>query len=194
MIIRAYMRASTNQQDAERARESLRTFADGKGWRIATYYVENASGASLERAELARLIDDSEAGDILLVEKIDRLSRLPYEQWQTLKGRLKSKGIRIVVLDQPMTHDNHESFISKALTEFMIDLAAGMAKDDYDTRRERQRQGIERARAKGKHLGRKADMELYARIRKLRAEGESLRVIAFLCNCALGTVQRALKD
>ena len=87
MFIRAYLRASTSDQDANRARENLEWFAQDQGHRIAARYVENASGASPERLELRRLLEDAQPGDILLVEAIDRLSRLPQSEWERLTSR-----------------------------------------------------------------------------------------------------------
>ena len=92
MFVRAYLRASTADQDATRARESLELFADNHDQRIAAAYVENASGASSERAELRRLLDDAQEGDILLVEAIDRLSRLPGSEWERLRSEIEGKG------------------------------------------------------------------------------------------------------
>ena len=74
--IRAYLRASTDEQDAGRAREQLKTFAAERGLQIVAWYVENESGAKLARPELFRLLADAHDGDILLVEQVDRLSRL----------------------------------------------------------------------------------------------------------------------
>ena len=102
MFIRGYLRASTDEQDAYRAKSDLMQFAKQKGVRIASFYTENQSGSKLERAELSRLIEDSHQNDILLIEKVDRLSRLPYEQWKLLKHQLVDAGLHIVVLDQPM--------------------------------------------------------------------------------------------
>ncbi|WP_160171184.1 recombinase family protein, partial [Vibrio sp. ER1A] len=79
MFIRAYLRASTTEQDAERAKSDLHNFAKQHNVRIASFYTEHLSGTKLERAELARLIEDSHRGDVLLIEKVDRLSRLPYK-------------------------------------------------------------------------------------------------------------------
>jgi len=76
MFIRAYLRASTCEQNALRARGALEAFAVGRGLRIAARYVENESGAKLHRPELFRLLADCEPGDVLLVEQVDRLSRL----------------------------------------------------------------------------------------------------------------------
>ncbi|MCP5904737.1 recombinase family protein, partial [Klebsiella pneumoniae] len=85
MFVRAYLRASTTEQDANRARESLQAFADGHGLKIAAWYVENESGASLARPELFRLLRDAQPGDLLLCEQVDRLSRLTTADWERLK-------------------------------------------------------------------------------------------------------------
>src|SRR3954453_5760932 len=72
MFIRAYLRASTDEQDAARAKDQLRAFATDRGLNIAACYTENESGAKLARPELFRLLNDSQPGDVLLVEQVDR--------------------------------------------------------------------------------------------------------------------------
>lgn len=76
MHIRAYLRASTKEQDARRARADLETFCKQRGLVVASWSVENESGASLQRPELFRLLADCRPGDVLLTEQVDRLSRL----------------------------------------------------------------------------------------------------------------------
>lgn len=199
MFIRAYLRASTAGQDADRARNELQAFVHEHNLRIASFYTEQLSGAKLERAELERLIEDSHRGDVLLIEKVDRLSRLPFEQWKALKQKLVEAGINIVVLDQPMTHavlshsDQQTSMISRVLTEFMIDLAAAMARDDYETRRKRQAQGIEKAKALGKYQGRKPDLKLRENIQLLLTEGKSWSQIQELLGCSRSTIAAVKK-
>jgi hypothetical protein len=85
--VRAYLRASTNEQDANRARDQLKAFASDRGLEIVAWYVENESGAKLSRPELFRLLADAHTGDVLLVEQVDRLSRLTAADWESLKGR-----------------------------------------------------------------------------------------------------------
>src|ERR1700730_14722072 len=75
-FIRAYLRASTDEQDAARARGQVEAFAAERGMQIAAWYVENESGASLARPELFRLLADAHEGDILVVKQVDRLTRL----------------------------------------------------------------------------------------------------------------------
>lgn len=199
MFIRAYLRASTTEQDADRAKNELQAFVHEHNVRIASFYTEQLSGAKLERAELERLIEDSHQGDVLLIEKVDRLSRLPFEQWKELKQKLVEAGINIVVLDQPMTHavlshsDQQTSMISRVLTEFMIDLAAAMARDDYETRRKRQAQGIEKAKALGKYQGRKPDLKLRENIQLLLTEGKSWSQIQELLGCSRSTIAAVKK-
>ena len=101
MFLRAYLRASTLEQNAERAKESLITFAADHGKKIASFYLENESGAILNRPELMRLIADAGEGDIILVEQIDRLARLKQPDWETLKLMLAEKRLIIVSPELP---------------------------------------------------------------------------------------------
>ncbi|MGR5269755.1 recombinase family protein [Vibrio astriarenae] len=201
MFIRSYLRGSSVDQDANRGRDSISKFCEKKGVRVASWYVENASGTTSDRAELHRLIDDSQSGDVLLIEKMDRLSRLPYEQWKELRQRLHDAGLHIVVIDQPMTHnvlgqgDNETSMISKVLTEFMIELGAAMARDDYETRRLRQRQGIEKAqKIHGKYRGKPRNEQLHNNVSMLLQDGKSWGQIVDLLGCSRSTVARVARS
>src|ERR1700730_6781494 len=95
-FIRAYLRASTDEQDARRARAQVETFAADRGMQIASWYVENESGAKLARPELFRLLADAHPGDVLLVEQVDRLSRLGAADWSRLKAELMARRMRAV--------------------------------------------------------------------------------------------------
>ena len=101
MFIRAYLRASTEDQFADRAKEMLEQFVQQRGHKIASYYRENISGTKLDRPELGRLLMDSHHNDILLVEQIDRLTRLSNSDWMTLKKQIEQHELRIVSLDVP---------------------------------------------------------------------------------------------
>src|SRR4051812_48849618 len=101
MFVRAYLRASTSEQDANRARLQLQAFVAERGLKIAAWYAENESGAKLIRPELFRLLADAQPGDILLVEQVDRLSRLSATDWERLKAQLMERRIRVVALDLP---------------------------------------------------------------------------------------------
>ena len=101
MLARSYLRASTDEQDATRARAAVELFAAEHGLNIVGTYVENELGAKLARPELFRLIADSRPGDVLLIEQVDRLSRLTAADWQKLRADLDAKQIRVVALDLP---------------------------------------------------------------------------------------------
>ena len=197
MLIRAYLRASTTEQDAQRAKEELKAFGAKFDHRIAGYYIENQSGTKLERPELNKLIEDSEAGDVLLIEKMDRLTRLPWGEWKTLKARIMEKGLVIVVADQPMTHtvftSGEQNSITLALTEFMLDLGAAMARDDYETRHKRQAQGIEKAKAAGKYRGRQPNLALHHDILDQLTLGRSYSQIQEKLGCSRATIAKVVK-
>ncbi|OBX35165.1 hypothetical protein A8U91_04236 [Halomonas elongata] len=101
VFIRAYLRASTDDQNASRARDTLSAFVEEKGLKVAAWYTENASGTKVDRTELSRLIDYAPYGDVLLVELVDRLTRLSKPDWDRLKGAIQSAGLRVVSLDLP---------------------------------------------------------------------------------------------
>jgi len=198
MFIRAYLRASTADQDANRARENLEWFAGDHNHKIAASYVENASGASSERAELRRLLDDAQVGDILLVEAIDRLSRLPQSEWERLRAEIEGKGLRVVALDLPTSHDaltksSSDEFTARmldAVNRMMLDMVAAIARKDYEQRRQRQAQGIAKAKEKGVYKGRPVDRDKHARIRELLEKDFSIRKTAEIAGAAPSTVQK----
>lgn len=189
MFIRAYLRASTDEQNAERAKAALNQFIQEHGQRIASYYTENISGTQLHRPELNRLLTDTQANDIMLVEQIDRLTRLNDHDWKQLKLMIEEKCIRIVSMDVPTSWqalDNsaltHNAPIIKAVLDainnMLIELMAAMARKDYETRRECQRQGIEIAKANGKYKGKQPDTERHQKVKSYREKGLSLKEIA----------------
>jgi len=198
MFIRAYLRASTEEQDAGRARASLEQFATDHNKVIASVYLENASGASADRPELLRLLKDARKGDVLLVESIDRLSRLPVEDWQKLKSAIDSKGLRIVALDLPTSHqgmqdtkdDEFTGRMLGAINSMLVEMMAAIARKDYEQRRERQAQGIEKAKADGKYLGRPVDKDLHKRVKELLKAGLGVRATARNAACSTTTVLR----
>lgn len=198
MFIRAYLRASTVEQDASRARASLEQFATDHGAVIAAQYVENASGAMVDRPELLRLLKDAHDGDVLLIESIDRLSRLPGDDWKRLKAAIDLKGLRIVALDLPTSHqgmrdtagDEFTSRMLSAINGMMIEMMAAIARKDYQQRRERQAQGIEKAKAAGLYQGRPVDEGLHKRVRELLSAGLGIRAAARHAQCSTTTVMK----
>lgn len=198
MFIRTYLRASTDEQDAGRARAALEAFVNSHGKVVASEYLENASGASADRLELLRLLKDARRGDVLLVESIDRLSRLPVGDWQQLKATIDAKGLRIVALDLPTSHqgmsdskgDEFTDRMLGAINSMLVEMMAAIARKDYEQRRVRQAQGIEKAKAAGKYLGRQVDADLHRRVKELLAAGLGIRATARHAACSTTTVMR----
>lgn len=200
-FVRAYLRASTKEQDARRAKKSLEDFAEEKNLNICSFYIENESGAKLQRPELFRLLDDCKSGDILLIEDIDRLSRLNGEDWDKLKTLLKAKNVRVVAVNVPMTHsalnssdaNDFDGRMIGAMGDMMIDMLAAVSRRDYEQRRERQAQGIAKARSEGKFVGRKKNLKLYDSIMKLINSGYTYQNIIDLLGCSSTTISKAKK-
>ncbi len=198
-FIRAYLRASTDDQDAGRARADLEGFATERGLKVASWYIENESGATLNRPELFRLIDDAHQGDTLLVEQVDRLSRLSGDDWETLKGDLSKKRIRIVALDLPSSWmsagaspDESTQGILDAINRMLIDVLAVVARKDYTDRRRRQAQGIEKAKTQGLYKGRRADTERHAAIADMLNRGMSWTQVCAATGASRSTVKRVV--
>jgi DNA invertase Pin-like site-specific DNA recombinase len=196
MFVRADLRASTAEQDASRAKAGLEAFAAERGLRIAAYYVKNESGASLSRPELFRLLSDCHAGDILLIEQVDRLSRLNAGDWEHLKRELQVRKVRVVALDLPTswmmtnTTDEMTARMMDALNGMMVNMLAAIARRDYTDRRRRQQQGIEKLKAEGGYKGRKEDVERNEAIMTMLRRGDSWNHVIAATGCSRSTLSR----
>lgn len=202
MYIFGYLRASTSDQNAKRAQSTLQKFVQEKGFRIAGWYIENESGASLQRPELLRLLDDAAKGDAIIIEQIDRLSRLDEKGWFTLKEMLHEKELKVISLDLPTSHialspqitDEFTGSMIKAINSMMMDMLAAIARKDYQDRRRRQAEGIKKAKEEGKYRGRQADSDLHEKIYQLRVVNKlSISDTAKLTNVSDRTVIRVAK-
>jgi DNA invertase Pin-like site-specific DNA recombinase len=199
MHARAYLRASTDEQDAERARRQVEAFAAERGLPIVGTYVENESGAKLARPELFRLIADSRPDDVLLVEQVDRLSRLSDPDWRKLRAELEARQIRVVALDLPTSWqlaapgDEFTARMFAALNAVMLDMLAAVARKDYEDRRRRQAQGIVKAKAAGAYRGRPEDTARNAGIAGMLRSGMSWTAIQAATGCSRATIAKVAK-
>lgn len=196
MTVRIYVRASTKEQDAERALPDLVMFSKKYGDKYVPYR-ENYSGTELERPKLTKLLNESEQGDILLVESVDRLSRLTQKDFDILKERIKQKGLRLIVADIPTTHvtasDNMTGELMSVINSMLIDLLATMARLDNEKRKERIKQGL--ARSGYKPTGKKANDEKHKQILDLSEHGNLTKdQIAKLADVGVATVYRVLRE
>ena len=147
-----YLRASTKDQDANRAKAALQAFASDKGLTVAGIYAENISGTKLDRPQLLAMLEAAEPGDICLCESVDRLTRLSQSDWKSLKATIDAKGLRLVIADLPTSHllvqdTGITGQIMDVVNGMLIDLMATMARLDQEKRVERIRQGIQNKQA-----------------------------------------------
>ena len=198
MNTRIYLRASTKDQDAERALQILQDLNQNLNLGETIVYVENYSGTKLDRPELNKLLSEANQGDTLLVESIDRLSRLTQQDFQELKRRIQEKGLRLVVADLPTTYqmiqtsDSITNSILDLINNMLIDRLATMARLDNEKRIERIKQGL--ARSGYKPTGKKANEAKHKRIKELLAAGNMTKEeIAKAVNCGVATVYRVAK-
>lgn len=97
------------------------------------------------------MLQEANQGDVLLVESVDRLSRLTQHEFNELKRRIQEKGLRLIVADLPTTHhliqanDSITSSILELINNMLIDLLATRARLDNEKRIERIKQGLERS-------------------------------------------------
>lgn len=194
-VARIYMRVSTDAQDLAR-QEAIATSARAAGFYIAGIYREKASGARADRVELLRMINDLQPGEAVVAEKMDRISRLPLEDAEKLVASIRAKGARLVIpglvdlSEQVDAADDISKIVLNSVQELLLKLALQMARDDYETRRERQRQGVEEARRNGKYTGRVADKQMRKTIITLRTAKHSIAETARLAKCSVSQVKR----
>ena len=200
MFVRGYLRASTSEQDASRAKHQLKAFAAERGLKVAAWYAENESGTKLARPELFRLLADSQPGDILLVEQVDRLSRLTAADWERLKADLTARRVRVVALDLPTSWtmatnagDEFTGRMFEAINGMLLDMLAAVARKDYDDRRRRQAQGQAKAKAEGRYKGRPEDTGRNEGIAGMLAAGQSWGAIQNITGCSRATIAKIAK-
>ena len=143
-----------------------------------------------------RLLGDSKPGDILLIEQVDRLSRLSASDWLKLRSELDARQIRVVALDLPTswqlasTSDEFTSRMFGAINGMMLDMLAAVARKDYDDRRRRQAQGILKAKANGKYRGRPENVDRNAGIGAMLRGGASWSAIQKATGCSRATISK----
>ena len=197
MFIHAYLHASTDQQDSKRAKDRLAQFAADRGLMVASYYCENVSGASLQRPELFRLLEESQEGDVAVLEHVDMLSQLTNGDWEKLKAEIKVKGVRIVALDLPAswglltaTQDDFTGRMVAAINDILLDMLAALARKDYEGRHLRQARGIEKAKTAGLYRGRRENVERNAAIFAMLMEGKTWNQVIAATGASRATLSK----
>ena len=177
----AYARVSTGQQDYEFQVQRL-TAAGAK-----KIFSEKRSGLDGERPALAECVRYVREGDTLIVTKLDRLARSTADLYRIVT-ELADKRVGFKVLDDPAVDTTSRT------GKLVMGILALIAEFETEIRRERQMEGIAKAKAEGRMGGRPKLVtdETKARIRDLREAGTSIRKIAAEIGFSKATVQKVL--
>lgn len=199
-----YLRASTKDQDANRAKVALEKFAAEKGLTIVGVYAENVSGTKLNRPQLMGLLNTAASGEVLLVESVDRLSRLSQTDWDILKATIKAKGLRLVVADLPTSHmliqdKGATGQILDVINGMLVDLMATMSRLDQEKRVERIRQGLQNKRIadpEWKPTGKRRNVVKWEAVERIMKKHPKMSAddIATLAKCGVATVYRIRQE
>ncbi len=149
-----------------------------------------------------QLIDDAHDGDVILVEQIDRLARLNPSNWDTLKQKLSAKRVSVVSKELPTSYmalqqANSSEFMDsvlQAINSMLLDMLAAIARKDYEDRRNRQMQGIARAKAQGKYKGRRKDTKKRKIVVSLLKAGHSYSEIQVMAKCSRQLIADVAKE
>ena len=180
----AYCRVSTNEQTTENQVMAIRQ----AGYDIPDNRVisETVSGGvqAMKRKDFANLvINKLESGDKLVVLKLDRLGRDNIDVQQTIL-MLMEKGIDVVSLDLPVSN------LASAEGKLMLQMFSAFAEFEKSRIIERTKEGLDRAKAEGKTLGRPAAVDTVKRVQEAKAKGLSQSKAALELSLSLPTIKR----
>lgn len=148
-----YARVSTREQNLDRQLEAFKVL----GAREREIITDHESGKNLERPGYQALKTAMlRPGDTLIVKSLDRLSRSKADIRNELQW-FKDNGIRLKVIDLPTTMMDlpaGREWVFEMVNNILIEVLGTIAEQERLTIRQRQREGIDAAKAKGKHLGR----------------------------------------
>lgn len=175
-----YARVSTDDQDCSIQEAAL--LAAG----CATIRSEKKSGTSMAgRAELDTLLSFLRKGDTLMVTRIDRLAR-SVADLERIVAQLKGRGAHLRATEQPIDTSTPAGIA-------FLQMLAVFAQFETAIRRERQMEGIAKAKAAGVYKGRKASVPV-EEVQRMKAEGVRPSDIAKRLKIGRGSVYRALSQ
>jgi DNA invertase Pin-like site-specific DNA recombinase len=150
-------------------------------------FKEKRSGVDIGRPELKRCLEYLREGDTLLVTKLDRLARSAPDLY-SIMSQLAEKGVALKVTDDP-TIDT-----SSRTGKLIMGILALIAEFENDIRRERQMDGIAKARERGVKFGRKRELTdaAIAEVKALRSAGKTVPDIMREKGLSKSSVYRAL--
>jgi DNA invertase Pin-like site-specific DNA recombinase len=139
-----YIRVSSVDQNTDRQTEALGELS------IDKTFVDKVSGKSTDRPQLKAALDYMRDGDVLVVHSMDRLAR-NMRDLQNLIADLNARNIAVEFVKEHLTFTGEDSPMAK----LMLSILGGVAEFERAIIRERQKEGIQIAKAKGAYRGRK---------------------------------------
>src|SRR6201995_1700886 len=180
MTVIGYARGSTNDQNLEIQEAALKA----AGCQVIR--AEKRSGTTTSgRTELQTVLDFLRKGDVLMVTRIDRLAR-SIGDLQDIVRAVKAKGASLKATEQPID-------TSTAAGKAFLDMLGVFAEFETNLRKERQLEGIAKAKAAGVYKGRKPTVDVL-RVRALKQEGLGPSAIAKTLGIGRASVYRALGE
>lgn len=183
-VIYGYARVSTSQQD--HAAQVAQLNAAG----AAKVYAEKVSGAKTDRSQLERAIAALDAGDVLLVTRIDRLARSARDLLNII-DEVQKRGALFRSLAEPWANT------ADAVSKMTLTILGAVAELERNFILVRTARGIEQARLNGVCLGRKPKLtpeQVIFAIRMNQEEKMGFRKIGRLLNVNASTISRAIRD
>lgn len=178
MTIYGYARVSTHDQDLTIQREALHKAG------CDLVREEKKSGTTLEdRAELDTLMTFMRSGDTLMVTRIDRLAR-SIGDLQDIVRKLKAKGVSLKATEAAID-------TSTAAGKAFLDMLGVFAEFETNLRKERQMEGIAKAKVAGVYKGRKASIDA-EQVRSLASQGLGATAIAKQLGIGRASVYRVM--
>jgi DNA invertase Pin-like site-specific DNA recombinase len=177
-----YARVSTVGQSLNVQVDKLKKYGCEK------IYREKKSGTTANRPELTKCLDYVREGDVLVITKLDRLARSTLDLHQLL-AKLTRKGVDFTVLDQSMDTTTKEG-------KLLFGILSTIAEFETELRKERQLEGIARAKKDGVQFGRKAKLtsEQIQSLRSKRAEGFLIKDLMKEYRLSKASVYRYLSE
>ena len=147
-----YIRISSKDQNEDRQVIALREFGVTDNY----IYTDKQSGKDFDRPKYKQLIKRLKPDDILVIKSIDRLGRNFFEILEQWKMITTDKQAAIVILDMPIldTRKQKNDLTSQLISSLVLQLLSYVAQVERDFIRQRQREGIDAAMARGVKFGR----------------------------------------
>lgn len=147
-----YIRVSTKEQNLDRQYEAIKCYVTDEKY----IYGDKASGKDMEREGFQNMLKAMRSGDTLFIKSIDRLGRNKQQIKEYLQ-QFKNEDIRVKIIDLPTTMQDvpeGQEWVIDMINNIIIEVYTSMAEQERETIKQRQREGIDVAKTKGKHLGR----------------------------------------